>query len=79
MLAAGRAVSMVLPMFTSMDVLHQWALPGLEIQALVLFLLTTPVQFGFGMRFYRNAYNALRHGSANMVRLWPEVRADGAS
>ena len=55
-------VSMVLPLFSELDVLHHWVLPGLEIQALILFLLTTPVQFGFGLRFYRNAYNALRHG-----------------
>jgi len=59
-------VSMLLPMLPGFDALHHWALPGLEIQALVLFLLTTPVQFGFGLRFYRNAYNALRHGATNM-------------
>ena len=29
-------------------------------------MLATPVQFGFGMRFYRSAYGALRHGSTNM-------------
>ncbi|KAJ2332589.1 Cu(2+)-transporting P-type ATPase, partial [Coemansia sp. RSA 2681] len=29
-------------------------------------LLTTPLQFGVGAVFYRNAFKALRHGNANM-------------
>jgi len=32
----------------------------------LLWALSTPVQFVFGARFYRNALNAVAHGSANM-------------
>jgi Cu+-exporting ATPase len=39
---------------------------ALTVKAFVLWLLVTPVQFGFGMRFYRNSYKALKHRSANM-------------
>lgn len=40
--------------------------PGLSIANFLLWLLTTPVQFVLGKKFYLNAYKALRHGSANM-------------
>jgi len=40
--------------------------PGLTLQDLLLVLLSTPVQFGFGLRFYRSAYYATRNGQANM-------------
>jgi len=39
---------------------------AVNYHSLLLWLLTTPVQFYFGGRFYRNAFNALRHGAANM-------------
>jgi len=39
---------------------------SLSREAFILWILVTPVQFGFGLRFYRNSYKALRHGSANM-------------
>lgn len=39
---------------------------ALTWKALVLWLLVTPVQFGFGLRFYRNSLKAIRHRSANM-------------
>ena len=39
---------------------------GLSTQTLVLWLLTTPVQFIGGYRFYIGAYRALRHCSPNM-------------
>lgn len=42
----------------SMQVLH-WILLG----------MATPVQFWAGAGFYRSAWNALRHGSANMHSL----------
>ncbi len=35
----------------------------------VLWALATPVQFVLGLRFYRGAWSALRHGSANMNTL----------
>ncbi len=38
-------------------------------EGLIQFLLTTPVQFIFGMRFHRLAFIALKHGSANMNSL----------
>lgn len=38
-----------------------WMLPST-----IQFLLATPVQFWLGLRFYKGAYSALRHGSANM-------------
>ncbi|KAJ7299799.1 hypothetical protein O6H91_Y148800 [Diphasiastrum complanatum] len=38
----------------------------LSIGALLRWLLSTPVQFVIGWRFYVGAYKALRHGSANM-------------
>lgn len=39
---------------------------ALTVKALLLWLLVTPVQFGFGARFYRNAFKALKHKAANM-------------
>ncbi|WP_334135750.1 heavy metal translocating P-type ATPase, partial [Tepidimonas sp.] len=39
------------------------------LPALWQFLLATPVQFGLGARFYRSAWQALRHGSGNMELL----------
>lgn len=38
----------------------------LSVGTLLRWILSTPVQFIFGRRFYFGAYNALRHGSANM-------------
>ncbi|KAH0974812.1 hypothetical protein GBA52_016711 [Prunus armeniaca] len=38
----------------------------LEIGALLRWILSTPVQFIIGRRFYTGAYKSLRHGSANM-------------
>ena len=39
---------------------------GLPCRVLLLWVLVTPVQFGFGARFYRRAYRSLKHGGANM-------------
>lgn len=39
---------------------------SLTWEAFLLWLLVTPVQFGFGWRFYKNSYKALKHKSANM-------------
>ncbi|KAJ3173651.1 hypothetical protein HDU88_002739 [Geranomyces variabilis] len=41
--------------------------PGLTVAGLCEAILATPMQFGLGARFYRGAWNSLRHaGSANM-------------
>ncbi|KZP25579.1 copper P-type ATPase CtaA [Athelia psychrophila] len=39
---------------------------GIYLGDLLVFILTTPVQFWVGRKFYRNAYKSLKHGSATM-------------
>ncbi|KAK4992097.1 Cu(2+)-transporting P-type ATPase [Elasticomyces elasticus] len=41
-------------------------IPGLWLGDVVCLLLTIPVQFGIGRRFYVSAYRSLRHGSPTM-------------
>ncbi|PNS21575.1 Copper-transporting ATPase ccc2 [Sphaceloma murrayae] len=41
-------------------------LPGLFLGDLVCLLLTIPVQFGIGKRFYISAFKSIRHGSPTM-------------
>ncbi|KAH9254649.1 hypothetical protein BASA81_007406 [Batrachochytrium salamandrivorans] len=60
-------ISMVVPHLPGFHSLLQFQLaPGLKLEAFLLCALTFPVQFGFGMRFYRNAFKALKNRSANM-------------
>jgi len=44
-------------------------MPVLLQNFFVLWALATPVQFVLGLRFYRGAWSALRHGAANMNTL----------
>ncbi|KAI3660459.1 hypothetical protein MP638_004288 [Amoeboaphelidium occidentale] len=57
--------------FMSAHILHglysmQVFVPGLYLVSLIELLLTLPVQFGVGRRFYVASYKALKHGSATM-------------
>ena len=58
--AGALSLPLVLPMVAMLWGGH-WMLP-----AWLQFLLATPVQFGFGWRFYRAGWKALRAGSGNM-------------
>jgi len=41
-------------------------LPGLSWSSLLLLLLSVPVQFVVGAKFYKGAFQALKHGTATM-------------
>ncbi|MDX1299300.1 MAG: heavy metal translocating P-type ATPase [Pseudomonas sp.] len=63
LLAIILTLPLVIPMFVEPFGLH-WMLP-----AWAQFALATPVQFIFGARFYRAAWNALRAKAGNMDQL----------
>lgn len=46
--------------------LHSQTIPGLHCQTVLLFLLSTPVQYICGRRFHVNAYRAMKHLAPNM-------------
>jgi len=49
--------------------LNHTMIPGLTVSLLMQLLLTIPVQFGVGSRFYVSAYKSLKHGSTTMDTL----------
>ncbi|KAK5170942.1 Cu(2+)-transporting P-type ATPase [Saxophila tyrrhenica] len=62
-------ISMFLPMFVPfLDVgsIKLPIIPGVWLGDVVCLLLTIPVQFGIGKRFYRSAFKSIRHGSPTM-------------
>jgi Cu+-exporting ATPase len=58
--AAALSLPLVLPMIAMLWGSHWMLPPWLQ------FVLATPVQFGFGWRFYKAGWKALRAGSGNM-------------
>ena len=61
-------ISMVFPMFIKpLDFGSvELPIPGLWLGDVLCLVLTIPVQFGIGRRFYRSASKSLRHGSPTM-------------
>ena len=60
-------ISMILPMFPRADFgAVPILLPGLYLGDIMSLVLTVPVQFGIGRRFYRSAFKSLRHRSPTM-------------
>lgn len=62
-------VSMFLPMFIKpLDIgsIKLPIIPGLWLGDVICLVLTVPVQFGIGKRFYKSAFNSIRHGSPTM-------------
>lgn len=61
-------ISMIIPMFMSALDFGSIQLfpPGLYLGDIVCMLLTIPVQFGVGKRFYVSAYKSLSHGTPTM-------------
>ncbi len=48
------------------DIVNLRIIQGIYLGDLIVLALTTPAQFWIGQRFYRNAWKALKHGSATM-------------
>ncbi|HHY48021.1 MAG TPA: cation-translocating P-type ATPase, partial [Firmicutes bacterium] len=65
------SISIVLTAFIFVGSMREWLpwIPRVLSDRVVLFLLTTPVQFWAGWRFYRGAYAAARHGTLDMNAL----------
>ena len=60
-------LSMIFPMIPFLRPIVNFAfLPNVYLGDFICCLLTIPVQFGIGARFYRSAYRALKHKSATM-------------
>lgn len=60
-------VNMILPMYLpSLDFGGVRIIPGLHLGEVTCLLLTIPVQFGIGKRFYITSYKSLRHRAPTM-------------
>lgn len=63
-------ISMIIPMwFKGIDKYlgqQKVLIPGLYLSDIICLVLTIPVQFGVGRRFYRSAWNSIKHGGATM-------------
>ncbi|KAI9779066.1 MAG: hypothetical protein M1839_007732 [Geoglossum umbratile] len=61
-------ISMVIPMFFPFIDCGaiELPIPGLFLGDVVCLILTIPVQFGIGKRFYKSAYKSVRHRSPTM-------------
>ncbi|KAG5949279.1 hypothetical protein E4U53_005931 [Claviceps sorghi] len=60
-------VGMILPMCPpALDFGRLKLIPGIYLGDVVCLLLTIPVQFGIGKRFYVSAYKSIKHGSPTM-------------
>lgn len=60
-------ISMIIPMFLPfMDFGSCQIIHGLWLGDVLCLILTIPVQFGIGKRFYKSAYKSLKHGSPTM-------------
>lgn len=59
-------LSMVLPMIHPLDFGSLVIIPGLYLGDLICLILTIPVQFGIGKRFYVSAYRSIKHKSPTM-------------
>ncbi|KAF3764738.1 putative copper-transporting P-type ATPase [Cryphonectria parasitica EP155] len=60
-------IGMVIPMcIPALDFGSWQILPGLFLGDILCLILTMPVQFGIGKRFYISAYKSVKHGSPTM-------------
>ncbi|KAL8826116.1 MAG: hypothetical protein Q9191_003998 [Dirinaria sp. TL-2023a] len=61
-------ITMIFPMFIPALDFGSWLLfiPGLYLGDVLAIILTVPVQFGIGKRFYTSAFKSLKHGSPTM-------------
>lgn len=60
-------ISMLIPMFLpSLDFGAYCPIPGLCLRDIICLVLTIPVQFGIGKRFYVSAFKSLKHKSPTM-------------
>lgn len=59
-------LSMVLPMIPALDFGSIAIVHGLYLGDLICLVLTIPVQFGIGKRFYVSAYRSIKHRSPTM-------------
>ncbi|KAH7153217.1 hypothetical protein EDB81DRAFT_450078 [Dactylonectria macrodidyma] len=60
-------IGMILPMLIpALDFGSIKLLPGLYLGDVICLVLTIPIQFGIGKRFYVSAYKSIKHGSPTM-------------